>query len=295
MPGPQSVEGSAITPDRDYAERTAWRATSTPSTPEKTISDDSTPVARPAQTCSFFKLPAELRTYIYDLVLTGDDEWVEISTTFQQQPLLSACLQIHSEAAVIYYKKHSFWADVTDGNPRVLNAWSTNTAASAILGLDVYVFLPGDLEGYDEYSFGGWGEVDQLCWRELLRWCLQVWSGVDGVRTIAAANEMCAKEKLVCGMLKFAKEMREFGDWSLCRWYLENMAIMALKWADVDFARYRFTGGSYWYTQVIQKRRSAITYSDADGDPNKWLWYRDPWKVGDFGDEQLLPCGESYE
>lgn len=131
---------------------------------------------------------------------------------------------------------------VCTGNARTLNAWSAKSTAARFTDADVYVFLP------TRRRAEGGRFKDWICWSQLVRWCLQIWSGV-GSRVVSEVetdpeSRMSEVEQLVCEVLAFAADMRCFGDWSLCRWYLEDTALPSSFWALIDFDDYRFTGAT---------------------------------------------------
>ncbi|KAK3701623.1 hypothetical protein LTR37_015374 [Vermiconidia calcicola] len=161
------------------------------------------------QTAPFFKLPAELRNNIYELVLRNRYA-IHVEKGLSLPPLLATCSEIRDEASSIWYRDNKFIAGVKNCNATTLNAFSEHACTV----------------GQRDYFEIGIALMGPPNWKNLVQWCQAIWK--DGnARRMEWAEDLKEDEDIVCRAHDIA--MRYKGkDWEACLGALKRLRSKAV-------------------------------------------------------------------
>ena len=162
-----------------------------------------------AQTAPLFKLPAELRNSIYELVLRNRYK-IHVEKGLSLPPLLATCSKIRDEASSIWYRDNKFIAGVKNCNATTLNAFSEHACTV----------------GQRDYFQIGIALMGSPNWKNLVQWCEAIWKD-DNARRMEWTEELTEHEDIVCRAHDIAMGYQG-EDWEACLRALKRLRSQAV-------------------------------------------------------------------
>lgn len=154
-------------------------------------------------------LPAELREYIYKLVLT-ENRVIDIVATHKEPALLSANRQVREEARGVWYSENSFYTEIVNCDDRHLSAFVKHCYS---IGMRPDIKLKANL--------------GERSWTNLAKWCENIWNknslgyGAVGLDWLSVTRVAAAAHQIVFQHLEHDRS------WGECEAALEVLKKVA--------------------------------------------------------------------